>query len=305
MPETKQLYTPQPGKPMDCIAFASTSGTNLEALLQKQEEGNYKINAVFFDKQCKAMQVAEKWHVQPIYESAQRYCGKWSDALKAGEQEVQAYLKKCEEYDAMIAEKLQTFAKEKSFSIDMIFLTGYMRIIRDKLFKAFPDKMLNVHPAILSERDAAAKRKYTGDNAVLKAITSGEQETYSTVHLVTPQVDGGEMIILSQPIQVKAPKDVQTIIEELTAPLITFYHGDIDKALERFKKDYQPEHAKLTNFCDQHQGEQKKHCDWPAFTTAAKMVAAGKVAISQEKNAFELRDVYVDDQKMPYCGMRL
>jgi folate-dependent phosphoribosylglycinamide formyltransferase PurN len=302
---TKQLYIPQLGKPMNSIAFASTSGTNLEALLQKQEEGNYKINAVFFDKQCKAMQVAEKWQVPKIYESAQRYCGKWSDALKAGNDAIQSYLKKCEEYETRVVEKLNAFARERGFSIDMIFLAGYMRIIREPLIKAFPDKIINVHPANLSTRDAAAKRKYTGDNAVLKAIASNEQETYSTVHLVTPQLDCGEMIVLSKPLEVKTTKDMQEIIGELTAPLIAFYHEDIDQALERFKQDYPTEHKRLINFCDWHQGEQKRFCDWPAFTTTAKMIAEGRIKLSQEKNAFELRDVYVDDKKMPYCGMRL
>jgi methionyl-tRNA formyltransferase len=205
----------------------------------------------------------------------------------------------------MIAEKLQTFAKEKGFPIDMVFLAGYMRIVRNPLLKAFPDKMINVHPANLSIRDSASNRKYTGDNAVLKAIASNEQETYSTVHFVTQQLDGGEMIALSSPLAVNAPKDIQTIIGELTSPLITFYHGNINLALERFKQQYPTEHEKLNNFCDEHQGKQKQHCDWPTFTQTAKMIAEGKISISQEKNAFELRDIYVDNKKMPYCGMRL
>lgn len=300
MEKIKSLYTPKADKLMDCIAFASTSGTNVEAL-HKSAEG-YRIRAVFCDKKCGAMERAEKQLKLPvIYESGVKFCGTWSKAAKQGEQALEEYIKKCEDYETIVAQKLKDYAKEHDFNIDMVFLAGYMRIVRAPLLEAFSDKMINIHPADLSVIDHKGKRLYDGDNAVVKAIIAGEPATYSSAHLVTPELDGGEMIVRSKPLEVNTKNTALELIVDLTS--FEIKHGrDINQTLLGFKPQYPSSYNTLIDFADQHQSKQKECCDWPAFTLAARMISEGRIAISEKRNKHGLRDVYVDDEKMGYKG---
>lgn len=287
---------------MNAIAFASTSGTNVQALHEAAKDNGYVIRAVFCDKKCGAMERAEKQLGLPvIYESGVRFCGRWSDAYKAGKTE--DYLKKCEDYETVVVDKLNDFAKEHDFDIDFIFLAGYMRIVRDTLLKAFPDKMANVHPGHLGLLDDNHKRVYDGDNAVMKAIAAGEQQTYSTVHLATGVLDGGEMIVLSKPYKVDAPADIIDIIQYTKAEIEK--KGCIDTVLSSFSKDSQWLYEKFEDFCGNHQDGQKVNCDWPAFTLAAKLIAQGRVKIGTKPNTLGVRNVYIDDRLTGYEGYEM
>ena len=300
MEKIKSLYTPKADRLMDCIAFASTSGTNVEAL-HKAADG-YRIRAVFCDKKCGAMERAEKQLKLPvIYESGVKFCGTWSRAAEQGEQALEEYIKRCEDYETIVVQKLKDYAAEQDFNIDMVFLAGYMRIVRAPLLEAFPDKIINIHPADLSAIDKSGKRLYDGDNAVVKAIIAGEPATYSSAHLVTPELDGGEIIVRSNPLEVKSKGTALELIVDLTSFEIK-YGRDINQTLLGFKPQYPSSYNDLINFADKHQAKQKEYCDWPAFTLAARMIAAGKIAISEKRNDSKLRDVYVDGEKMGYAG---
>ncbi|MEA3514108.1 MAG: formyltransferase family protein [Nanoarchaeota archaeon] len=300
MEKIKSLYTPKDDKLMDCIAFASTSGTNVEALHKAAEE--YRIRAVFCDKKCGAMERAEKQLKLPvIYESGVKFCGTWSRAAEQGEQALEEYIRRCEDYETIVAQKLNDYAKDNDFNIDMVFLAGYMRIVRAPLLEAFPDKMINIHPADLSVIDDQGKRLYDGDNAVVKAIIAGEPATYSSAHLVTPDLDEGEMIVRSKPLEVETKGATLQSTVDLT--LFEINSGcNIDNILFMFKNMYPSSYNELIDFADQHQSKQKEYCDWPAFTLAAKMISEGRIAISEKRNESKLRDVYVDGKKMGYGG---
>ena len=300
MEKINSLYTPKADKLMDCIAFASTSGTNVEAL-HKAADG-YRIRAVFCDKKCGAMERAEKQLKLPvIYESGVKFCGTWSRAAQQGEQALEEYIKRCEDYETIVAKKLKDYAKDNDFNIDMVFLAGYMRIVRAPLLEAFPDKMINIHPADLSVIDNKGKRLYDGDNAVVKAIIAGESATYSSAHLVTPKLDCGEILVRSKPLELNTEGTPLELIVDLTSFEIKFGR-DINQTLLGFKPQYPSSYTELINFADQHQAKQKEHCDWPAFTLAARMIAAGRIGLSEKRNKHGLRDVYVDDEKMGYKG---
>ncbi len=70
--------------------------------------------------------------------------------------------------------------------VELIVLAGFMRIVGTGLTAAFPGRILNIHPSLLP--------KYRGLNTYQRALASGEPEHGSSVHFVTPELDGGPVI---------------------------------------------------------------------------------------------------------------
>ncbi len=82
-------------------------------------------------------------------------------------------------------------------NINLILLSGFMLKIPPNFIEWFKNRIINVHPADLRVLEDG-KPKYTGDNAVRKAMKAGETRTYSTVHFVTDEVDCGKIITVSE-----------------------------------------------------------------------------------------------------------
>ncbi len=78
----------------------------------------------------------------------------------------------------------------KAWSVDLVVLAGWMRIISPKLIEAFPNRIINLHPSLLP--------KYKGLHAIEQALESGDKETGCTVHYVNEELDGGEIILQSE-----------------------------------------------------------------------------------------------------------
>jgi len=299
--ERIKLYTQISGKPMNVIAFASTSGTNVQALFNHQKE--YIIRAVFVDKLCGAKKRAEeKLKLPVIYDSAYKFVRQnYSDAV--AKDEVQAYLKKSNKWEEHCTRRIIKYAQDNNFTVDFLFLAGYMRIVNDTFLQWFPDKIANVHPARLDVLYEDGTRKYDGDNAVLKAIVAGEEATYSTVHLVTSTLDGGEILCTSEPCVVDMPSDIGEIVKVQSN--IIRKGINIDDLLMGLRVNHSTVYRDLVEFAGDHQDKQKEMCDWPTYTKAAQMIAEGRFEISLERNEFNLRDVYLEGEKMPYCGFEL
>ncbi len=71
--------------------------------------------------------------------------------------------------------------------IDLICLAGFMRLIREPLLSAFPQRILNIHPSLLP--------KYPGLCAWEQAIEDNAKESGCTVHYVDAGMDTGEIIL--------------------------------------------------------------------------------------------------------------
>lgn len=81
---------------------------------------------------------------------------------------------------------------------DVVVLLGYLFIVTEPLLTAFPDRILNVHDADLTLRTPDGRPRYPGLHATRDAIVAGEGETRSSVHIVTPDVDAGPVLALSE-----------------------------------------------------------------------------------------------------------
>ncbi len=79
----------------------------------------------------------------------------------------------------------------RSKQIDSIVLAGYLLLIPEFLIEAFPNKIINIHPALLPKY--GGKGMY-GDNVHKAVVENGEKESGITIHYVNSQYDEGEII---------------------------------------------------------------------------------------------------------------
>jgi phosphoribosylglycinamide formyltransferase-1 len=75
--------------------------------------------------------------------------------------------------------------------IEFIVLAGFLPLIPDFLIKAFPRRIVNLHPALLPKYGGKGMWGHHVHEAVKAA---GERETGMTVHYVTPVCDSGEIV---------------------------------------------------------------------------------------------------------------
>jgi phosphoribosylglycinamide formyltransferase-1 len=75
----------------------------------------------------------------------------------------------------------------KVLKVKYVILAGYMRLIGPTLLKAYKNRMLNIHPALLPE--------FPGAHAIRDAHQARAKKTGATVHFVTAHVDGGPVVI--------------------------------------------------------------------------------------------------------------
>lgn len=98
-----------------------------------------------------------------------------------------------EEYDRGLARIL------RAAEPDLLVLCGYLYILTAPILHAFPERVVNVHDSDLTVRGPDGRPRYRGLRSTRDAIFAGEPETRSTVHLVTPDVDIGPLLVRSGP----------------------------------------------------------------------------------------------------------
>lgn len=85
-----------------------------------------------------------------------------------------------EAYDKLLMEQLD------STGVDLVVLTGYMRILSPSFVEHYRNRILNIHPALLPS--------FRGMNAFKQALDYGVKWTGTTIHIVDEDVDHGPII---------------------------------------------------------------------------------------------------------------
>jgi phosphoribosylglycinamide formyltransferase-1 len=93
-------------------------------------------------------------------------------------------------------------------SADLYILAGYMRIVGSGIVRAFPGKMINIHPALLPS--------FPGLHAQRQALSYGVKVAGCTVHFVDEGVDSGP-VILQCCVPVLEEDDEETLAERILA----------------------------------------------------------------------------------------
>lgn len=97
-------------------------------------------------------------------------------------------------------------AAMQDVNADLFVLAGYMRILGALIVKAFPGKIINIHPALLPG--------FTGLHAQRQAFKYGVKVSGCTVHFVDESLDGGP-IILQQCVPVLETDDEDALAERI------------------------------------------------------------------------------------------
>src|SRR5437764_3718203 len=70
--------------------------------------------------------------------------------------------------------------------IELVVLAGFMRVLHEPMLKAFPRRIINIHPSLLP--------KFPGLEAWKQALAAGEAVTGCTVHYVDEKIDHGRIV---------------------------------------------------------------------------------------------------------------
>lgn len=110
--------------------------------------------------------------------------------------------------------------------IDLIILAGFLLKIPPAFVKAFPNRIINIHPALLPKY--GGKGMY-GNKVHSAVIENKEKESGITIHLVNEEYDKGE-IILQQKCEVLENDTIDTLAQKIQK----LEHEHFPKAIERF-----------------------------------------------------------------------
>lgn len=153
------------------VVLVSGGGTNLQALIDAEKSGvikGGKITCVISSKEgVYALERAENNGIATRVIPRKEYA------------DIASYTKAVT--DALIEEKA-----------DLVVYAGFMTILDEQVVKAFPYKMMNVHPALIP---SFCGKGFYGLHVHEAALAAGVKLSGATVHFVTEECDGGPIIL--------------------------------------------------------------------------------------------------------------
>ena len=144
--------------------MASGNGSNFEAIVQAINTGRLGAEIpllVVNNKNCCAHQRADRFGIHLEVVDHRSYPNR-------------------EALDRQLVSLFQ------SHQVDVVVMAGWMRIVTDVLVKAFPERLVNIHPSLLPS--------FRGLDAVGQALKAGVSISGCTVHIVTTELDAGPIL---------------------------------------------------------------------------------------------------------------
>lgn len=149
--------------------FASGGGSNLQILIDRIRTGALPVRIAFVlsnNSRCKALERAASAGVTALHVSA-----------------------KTEGSEAAAADKMAGLMREHA--VDLLVLAGYMKKISPTLLAAMPNRIVNIHPALLPSFGGDG---YYGHRVHEAVLARGCQITGMTVHMVNEEYDAGQIL---------------------------------------------------------------------------------------------------------------
>ena len=192
---------------LNLVALASGGGTNLQAIIDNIEKGilNAQIKAVISNNsKSGALERARNHNIPAIHLSHKQFSTP-------------------EEFD----QRLLSVLRENE--TDLVILAGYMKMLSPTIVRAYRNKILNIHPALLPS--FGGKGMY-GIHVHEAVIDSGVKVTGVTVHLVDEIYDHGAIIV--QTCVPVLPDDTPETLQQRVLP---HEHQLYSKAVQLFAED--------------------------------------------------------------------
>ena len=158
--------------------LVSGGGTNLQALIDAEkrgELGNGKISLV----------IASKPGVYALERAAQNG--------------IEARVLARRDYADIAAYSLALADALEAAGTDLVVLAGFLTIIDEQVYERFPNRILNVHPALIP---SFCGKGFYGLHVHEAALEKGVKVSGATVHIVTPECDAGP-IVLQKAVEVR------------------------------------------------------------------------------------------------------
>lgn len=179
--------------------LASGRGSNFQAIIDEIETG--KINAtikllIVDNPNAYAIERAKKHSIEYLYINPKEFPTKDDFFLK-------------------IADEL------KKKDVELVILAGFMRIVRHPLIKAFPNRIMNIHPALLPS--------FPGLYGQKQAVDYGVRISGCTVHFVDEGMDTGPVII-----QAAVPVSPDDTEDTLSARILKLEHKIFPEAIRLY-----------------------------------------------------------------------
>ena len=151
--------------------LVSGGGTNLQALIDAQQAGKLQGGEIVAVLSSKVGAYALE------------------RAAKAG---IPSYVVARKDFDSNQAMTLALVEKLQSLNVDLVVLAGFLHILTSEMVAAYPNAILNVHPALIPS--FCGKGAY-GLHVHEQALAYGVKVTGATVHFVNEEPDGGPIVL--------------------------------------------------------------------------------------------------------------
>ncbi|GAB3826492.1 phosphoribosylglycinamide formyltransferase [Pontibacter rugosus] len=188
----------EPKDKKNIVIFASGSGSNAQRLLEHFEHHPAIRVAALFSNNPKAyaLKRAETFHVPALLFSRDEFIN--SDK---------------------VLEQVQ------SFKPDLIVLAGFLWLVPQNLLRAFPNRIINIHPALLPKYGGKGMHGLNVHTAVVQAQ---EPESGITIHYINEEYDKGEFIL-----QERCPVLPTDTPEDLAARVLQLEHQHLPLIVEQ------------------------------------------------------------------------
>lgn len=192
------VLTTSPSILKKIVVFASGSGTNAENIIKYfHETGKAEVKAVFSNKRtAKVLKRAYDLNVKALHFDREAFYET---------NEVQNVL--------------------KDIDPDLIVLAGFLWVFPEKILKEFPNKVINIHPALLPKY--GGKGMY-GMNVHQAVVNAKEVETGISIHYVNENYDEGETIF-----QTTTPVSPEDSAEEIAQKIHQLEYEHFPKVIEK------------------------------------------------------------------------
>ena len=158
--------------------LVSGGGTNLQALIDAEKRGQLGAGKI-------TLVIASKPGVYALERAA-----------NAG---IEGRVLARKDYDSIAAYSKALADEMTAAGIDLVVLAGFLTIIDEQVYEAFPNRIINVHPALIP---SFCGKGFYGLHVHEAALAKGVKVSGATVHIVTPECDAGP-IILQKAVEVK------------------------------------------------------------------------------------------------------
>ena len=198
-----------PGKKAKIAVLVSGGGTNLQALIDAEAKGVIKSGEI-------ALVISNNPDAYAL-ERAQRAGIETAVVLKKERGSAEAF-----------EQRIKDLLSEHG--IDLIILAGFMSILSENFTKAYPRRIINVHPSLIP---SFCGKGFYGLHVHEAALAYGVKVTGATVHFVNEVTDGGR-IILQKAVYIKdgdTPEILQKRVMEQAEWII------LPKATEKVAKE--------------------------------------------------------------------